>query len=99
MLRRTLTFSPGLGRIGGLGAQQKSVECVAALEENDRNHYPPHARQVKLHIYTQNYVQRTSLLAMYNVPYRKLRPISTPRLNALQRLHLVPINQIISLGT
>ncbi len=40
-----------------------------------------------------------SLLAMYNVPYRKLRPISTPWLNALQRLHLVPINLIISQGT
>ena len=37
--------------------------------------------------------------AVYSVPYRNVRPISTPRLNVLLRLHLVPINQIISLGT
>ncbi len=38
-------------------------------------------------------------VSMYNVPYRKLRPISTPQLNTLLYLHLVPINLIISQGT
>ena len=44
-------------------------------------------------------LQFYSSQVMCSVPYGKLRPISTPQLHALLRFHLVPINQIISLGT
>lgn len=33
--------------------------------------------------------------AMYSIPNRKLRLISTPRLHTLPRFHLVPINLVI----
>lgn len=39
------------------------------------------------------------IVSMYSIPYRKLRLISTPRLHALPRFHLVPINLIISQET
>ena len=57
---------------------------------------PPHKTQlVTSHFFTS----KLCTAVMYSVPYKNVRPISTPRLNALLRVHLVPINLIISQGT
>ena len=53
------TFA-GWGESGWVA--QQNLSNASQRREDNQSHHPPHARQVKLHIYTQNYVQRTSLL-------------------------------------
>ena len=80
--------------------QQRSTIGAGGLNFRVRNGngWTPSAKPPTANIQNENIVSKQNKSDLQH-SRREIRPISTPRLRALPRFHLAPINQIISLGT